>query len=153
MKHDLPDEARVAAWMNPPEFSIRPDAPVDGALAILKREHIRHLLVLDADDALVGVVTDRDLRRPDVGAGELLSIKDMYLLGADMKVRDVMTDDVVTVAPDTSTAEAATLMTERKIDCLPVVREHEVVGILTSTDLLRALVHQMDPVAIEARDA
>ena len=151
--NDLPHEAFVKAWMNPPEFTIRPDAFVAEAFAILKREHIRHLLVVNEDSDLVGVVTDRDLRRPDWNGGEVLSVKDMYKLGDELRVHDVMTAEVKTVLPNASVAEAAKLMTELKIDCLPVVRDGDVVGILTSTDLLSALVHQMDPEVLEARAA
>jgi acetoin utilization protein AcuB len=153
-RSDLPDEALVKAWMNPPEHSVRPDTFVDEAFAILKRERIRHLLVMNEQDELVGVVTDRDLRRPDWTGGDVLSVREMYLLGDELRVHDVMTDDVVTVTPDTLTAEAAALMAERKIDCLPVLDdEGEVVGILTSSDLLAALVYAMDPLAVEAREA
>lgn len=149
--NDLPNESLVKAWMNPPDFTIKPNASVDEAFGILKREHIRHLLVVDDGGDLVGVVTDRDLRRPDWDGGEIMSVKELYKLGDELRVQDVMTDEVQTVKPNTSTAEAARMMAEEKIDCLPVVREGEVVGILTSTDLLAALVYEKDPVAMEAR--
>ena len=153
MRDDLPNEALVVAWMSTPDHSIRPDAFVDEAFAILKKERVRHLLVMNEREELVGVVTDRDLRRPDWKGDELLSVRDMYVLGDELRVYDVMTEDVVTVAPDTATADAARVMAEQKIDCLPVVRDGDVVGILTSTDLLGALVHEMDPIAREAREA
>jgi acetoin utilization protein AcuB len=152
MKEDLPSEMLVKAWMNPPEYSVKSNTLVDEAFATMKRERIRHLLVVDEDE-LVGVVTDRDLRRPDAPDGNVMSVQDMYLLGRDMKVADVMSTAVQTAGPDDLTAHAAKLMVENKINCLPVVRDGEVVGILTSDDLLAALVYSVDPEFVAARDA
>lgn len=149
----LPNEHMVKAWMNPPEHTVKPDTFVDEAFAIMKREHIRHLLVMNEEDELVGVVTDRDLRRPDWTGGDVLSVREMYMLGDELRVYDVMTDKAITVTPETITAEAASLMVSNKINCLPVLDDTKVVGILTSSDLLAALVYDCDPIAIEARQA
>lgn len=146
-------DLQVRAWMNAPEFTVRPEATVEDAFATMRREDIRHLLVVDADDTLVGVVTDRDLRRPDGSTDDLMSVRAMYVMGDDLKVADVMTSDPMVVAPDDLTAQAAKIMVENKFSCLPVVADDEVVGIITTTDLLAALVNEMDPVAIEAREA
>src|SRR5690606_38356298 len=102
----------------------------------------------------VGVVTDRDLRRPNWNGDDLLSVRDMYLLGDELRVFDVMSEDPITVTPDELTATAARIMVENKFDCLPVLDDRgAVVGILTSSDLLGALVYEVDPVALEAREA
>jgi len=139
--------------MNPPDHQADPDATVDEAFAIMKREHIRHLLVMGSDDELVGVVTDRDLRRPSTGRGDVLSVREMYLLGDELRVRDVMSDQVVTVEPDETTCGAAQLMVKNQFNCLPVMRGDRVVGIVTSTDLLAALVRAVDPMFADARAA
>jgi CBS domain-containing protein len=126
---DLPNELCVKAWMNSPDHTIGPDAAADEAFDIMISARVRHLLVVK-DDELVGVVTDRDLPRTDTEG---------------VKVSDVMSDGVVTAAPNDSTAQAARVMVENKFNCLPVVNEDKVVGILTSSDLLAALVYQSDP--------
>lgn len=146
-------DMQVRAWMNAPEFTVRPDATVEEAFAMMRREDVRHLLVVDDDDTLVGVVTDRDLRRPDGGQDDLMSVRAMYVMGEDLKVSDVMSDEPMVVAPDELTANAAKIMVENKFSCLPVVADDEVVGIITTTDLLAALVNEVDPIAIEAREA
>ena len=145
----MESEQLVKTWMNPPEFSISPDTLLDEAFQLLKREGIRHLLVIKDDD-LVGIVTDRDLRRPDWSDGEVMSIKDLYLLGDELRARDVMSDTMIIAHPDDSTAYASHLMVENKINCLPVVAEGKLVGILTSSDLLAALVHCAPPESIRA---
>jgi acetoin utilization protein AcuB len=147
----LPNETRVGAWMNPPDYTIGPDALVEEAFSVMQRANIRHLLVVESDD-LVGVVTDRDLRRPPSEEADVANVSELYRLGDELKVRDVMTEDVLTADPNDHTAGAARIMVENKINCLPVVAEQKVVGILTSTDLLAALVHEVDPEAIAARE-
>ncbi len=148
---DLPSEFLVGAWMNQPEHFVAPDATVDDAFARMRRAGIRHLLVLRGDE-LVGVVTDRDLRRPDWSDGDVMSVSEMYRIGEELTVADVMTAEPTTVAPDALTSVAAKLMVDNKFNCLPVVREDKVVGILTSSDLLAALVHEVDPDFVAARE-
>jgi acetoin utilization protein AcuB len=130
--------------MNTPEHTITADAFADDAFKLMKRAGVRHLLVTKEDD-LVGVVTDRDLRRPDWADGDVMSVRDMYLLGKALRVSDVMTSRPVTISPSDYTANAACIMVDNKFDCLPVVSRGRLVGIITSSDLLAALVHQADP--------
>jgi acetoin utilization protein AcuB len=99
---------------------------------------VRHLPVVDADGALVGIVTDRDLRQvvfaPSIQerlGGSVDALK-------DLTIRDVMTWSVVTARPDMSIREAASVLHERKIGALPVVERGRVVGMLTERDVLRA---------------
>ena len=151
-KSDLPDELRVRAWMSPPEHTIDPDSFVDDAFRVMRRADVRHLLVTKGEE-LAGVVTDRDLRRPDWSDGEVLSARDMYRFGDELRVYDVMTSEVITVQLDDATAFAARLMVENKINCLPVLQGDKVVGIITSSDLLGALVREVDPELMEMREA
>jgi len=147
---ELPDNLLVKAWMNPPEHRVSPADSVEDALAIMRGANVRHLLVTDDDD-LVGVVTDRDLQRPDWKDGRPLALEELYLIGQDFRVRDVMTEEVVTIDVDAPTAQAAQRMVDNKCGCLPVVRDRTLVGILTSSDLLAALVHVVDPDLLDHR--
>ena len=148
---ELPSELTVSAWMNNPEHWVVPEAYVEEAFAIMRRAGIRHLLVMKNDE-LLGVVTDRDLRRPNGVGEELVSVREMYLFGDNLRVADVMTEEPVTIGPDTLTAEAARVMVENKFDCLPVLKGEKVVGIITSSDLLAALVYEVDPDFVAARE-
>ncbi len=108
--------------------ALRPQQPFAQALALLARHRFRHLLVTDANAHLAGVISDRDLLR-------------CMSRGTDLErvtVADVMRQAVVTVQPETLLSEAATQMLSRRINCLPVVENNRVCGILTSTDLLQA---------------
>jgi CBS domain-containing membrane protein len=98
---------------------------------------IRHMPVLDEDDAVIGLVSQRDLFRGALaralGYGEFAQKK---LLGI-MRVKEVMTTELVTVPPETTLVEAAKLMTDRKIGCLVVVEEGKLAGILTESDFVQ----------------
>jgi CBS domain-containing protein len=111
---------------------------------IMHLSRIRHLPVLDDDGAeLVGIVSQRDLFRgalaKALGYGQSAQRKIMDTLVA----KELMTTDVVTTGPDTSLVEAARVLVERKIGCLPVVENGRLVGILTEGDFV-ALVLRND---------
>ncbi len=108
--------------------ALRPQQPFAQALALLAQHRFRHLLVIDADARLAGVISDRDLLRCMSRESDLEGVT----------VADIMWSAVVTVQPDTSLSEAAAQMLGRRINCLPVVENDRVCGILTSTDLLQA---------------
>jgi CBS domain-containing protein len=104
---------------------------------IMNLGRIRHLPVL-ADDGqeLVGIVSQRDLFRGALahalGYGQHAQRK----IFDTLSVKQVMSSDVVTTTPDTPLAEAARILTERKIGCLPVVEGGRLVGIVTETDFV-----------------
>ena len=108
--------------------ALRPQQPFAQALALLAQHRFRHLLVIDADARLAGVISDRDLLRCMSRESDLEGVT----------VADIMWSAVVTVRPATSLSEAAAQMLGRRINCLPVVENDRVCGILTSTDLLQA---------------
>jgi acetoin utilization protein AcuB len=108
------------------------------ALALMHERRIRHLPVL-ADDRLVGIVTDRDLRTLVPAPGTIPEAESRRLL-EERHLAEVMVRDVVTVLQDTPVEEAAKLMHRHRIGALPVVSGERLVGILTASDLLRAFV-------------
>jgi CBS domain-containing membrane protein len=109
---------------------------VAGDLMTLKR--IRHLPVVHGDE-LVGLVSQRDLFL--AGVSSVLqfrrSAEKEWL--AHIKIAEVMSRDVITVAPEADAEEAVTRMLDHKIGCLPVVAGGKLVGLLSETDLLRYL--------------
>ncbi len=98
---------------------------------------IRHMPVIDEDETVIGLVSQRDLFRGALaralGYGEHAQKK---LLGM-MRVKEVMTTELVTVPPTTSLVEAAKLMTDRKIGCLVIIEDEKLAGILTESDFVR----------------
>jgi acetoin utilization protein AcuB len=106
------------------------------ALALCRERRIRHLPVLE-EGRLVGIVSDRDLRSaaPAFGDPERASALEK------IRISDVMARDVVSAHPDDPIEEAANRMRERRIGCLPVVKYGEMVGIVTSSDVMEALIY------------
>jgi acetoin utilization protein AcuB len=136
-------QLHVKAWMSQPRHHVEPTALADEAFRLMHEHHVRHLLVMNGP-RIVGVVTDRDLRQPPA-AQRPRALEDLYVVGRKVAVMNVMTTRLVTVEEDDSTAYAARLMIDNGVGCLPVMRESEVVGILTRTDLMRALAYAVDP--------
>jgi acetoin utilization protein AcuB len=119
---------------------IRPDTPVTEAQALMKREKIHHLPVLDKDEKLVGIVAEKDLLYASPSVATTLSVFEMTSLLAKLKVEKVMSRDVVSVAEDVPLEEAARIMAYRGIGGLPIVRGKTVVGIITESDLFRIFI-------------
>ena len=104
---------------------------------IMRLGRIRHLPVVDDDgQLLVGIVSQRDLFRDALALALGYGRHAQRQLLDTLSVKEVMTSDVLTTHPDTSLVEAARVMTERKIGCLPVVENGRLVGILTEGDFV-----------------
>jgi acetoin utilization protein AcuB len=122
--------------------TISPEASFFEARNLIHEKGIRHLPVVDKNNALVGIVTDRDIREAAPSDATLLSVQELnYLLGK-LKVSSFMTPKakLITITPDTLIEEAVQLMHDNKIGCLPVVEGGKLYGIFTETDALDHLV-------------
>jgi acetoin utilization protein AcuB len=119
---------------------IRPDTPITEAQALMKREKIHHLPVLDKDEKLVGIVAEKDLLYASPSVATTLSVFEMTSLLAKLKVDKVMTREVISVAEDVPLEEAARIMADRGIGGLPIVRGKALVGIITESDLFRIFI-------------
>ena len=109
-------------------WSVGPDVTVYDALALMAEHDVGALPVLQ-DGALVGIVSERDYARKVILQGRA---------SRDTKVREVMTADVVTVAPEATMQVCRRLMTERRIRHLPVVRDGTLMGIVSIRDVVEA---------------
>ena len=112
--------------------SVTPDTRVLSAVERMCENHIGALLVCNVRIAL-GIFSERDLMRRVI-----LARKDP----AQTRVEEVMTTDVVCVAPGTLAREAMAIMTDKRCRHLPVVSQGEVVGILSIGDLVRWMSHE-----------
>jgi CBS domain-containing protein len=103
---------------------------------------IRHLPVVDDDgQTLAGIVSQRDLFRDALAHALGYGRHAQRKILDSILVKEVMTTEVVTTKPETPLVEAATILTERKIGCLPVVEEGRLVGILTEGDFVAMIAH------------
>jgi acetoin utilization protein AcuB len=116
--------------------ALSPQTTAAEALGLCRERRIRHLPVVEGG-RLVGIVSDRDLR----SAAPALGDPDRASALERMSISDVMTRDVVSARPDDPIEVAADRMRERRIGCLPVVEGGELVGIITSSDVMEALVY------------
>jgi acetoin utilization protein AcuB len=113
------------------------------AMDLLKEREIRHLPVLKDGDKLVGIVSERDIKLASPSPATALEIREIYYLLDKVKVKQIMTRRPYTVSSDSPIEEAALIMREKKIGCLPVVDGGKLVGILTETDILDAFIDSM----------
>lgn len=117
-----------------------PDMAVIEAQELMKEKGFRHLPILDDEKRLVGLITMRSLLRAvpsDVSKFSPFVVN--YVL-AKIKARNIMVKDVVTITEDTPFEEAARIMADKKIGCLPVMRGDELIGIISDNDLFNTMV-------------
>ena len=116
--------------------TLSPDETAATALALCRERRIRHLPVLE-EGRIVGIVSDRDLRSSTPALGD----PDRAAALQEVLVEDVMAREVVSVLPDDPIEQAANTMREGKIGCLPVLEGDDLVGIITASDVMDALVY------------
>ncbi len=141
----------AAEIMTQPVKTVKADATIDEAIAIMLEARVSGLPVVDDDGLLVGLVSEGDfLARAEIGTAARKARWIEFLLGPGQnaqryvmshsrRVREVMTHDVVTVQESTSITEIVRLMEKRHIKRVPVVSGGFVVGIVSRANLLRAL--------------
>jgi len=118
----------VGEFMTTELFTMHPEDLVDLAASVMDWEHIRHVPVEDQDGHLVGLVSHRALLR--------LVARGSRGERASVPIRDIMRTDPVTVSPDTPTLEAMQTMREKRVGCLPVLEDGQLVGIVTERDFI-----------------
>ena len=127
-------------------ITVRRETPVLEARDLMAKERIRHLLVTDTSGALLGIITDRDIRLNLPSQATSLSVWEINHLLTKLTVGEVMTQSVITVGPDRPAREGARLMLDHRIGALPVLDGGRLVGIVTETDIVRAFLHMTAPV-------
>ena len=127
----------VGERMSRPVISIHPDMPLQDALRLMHKEHLRRLPVVDKRGKLVGIVSERDLLHASPSDATSLSVWELNYLISKITVDGIMTKKVITITEDTPLEEAARLMADGKVGCMPVMHNDELVGIITETDLFK----------------
>ena len=124
-------------------YTITADTPVPDALRRMRDDHVRRFPVVDRSGKMVGIVAEKDLLYASPSPATALSIYEITYLLSKVTVGDVMNKDVVTVSEDTPVEDAARIMSDRKIGSLPVVRDGQLVGIITETDLFKLFLEML----------
>jgi len=130
----------VKNWMSKNVVTIDANDAMQDAMRVLKEHGIRMLPVMKKGK-LVGIVTDRDLKKASASDATTLEIHELLYLLTKIKVNDIMTRDPIAVPPDYTVEETAQVLQDSKISGAPVVDDDgQVVGIITQTDLFRVLI-------------
>lgn len=128
--------------MTPNPITISPDTKFTDAFRIIRERGIRYLPVVDKKGKLIGIVTQTDLLQASPSSATTLTVFELNYLLAHLEVREVMSSPIM-VLEDAPLEEAARIMVDKKISCLPVMRDSELVGIITETDIFKAFVETL----------
>jgi acetoin utilization protein AcuB len=118
-------------------LTIGAEESVSATHRYMQEQNVRHLPVIDKSGKMVGLVAEEDLLKAEPSMATTLSIWEIHSLLDRLKVKDVMVKDIITTTEDTPIEEAAHLMLDHKIGCLPVLRDDKLVGIITESDMFR----------------
>jgi acetoin utilization protein AcuB len=119
--------------------TITVDTPITDALRTMRQGGVRRLPVLDEAGKLVGIVSEKDLLVASPSPVSSLTVSEVHYLLNHLLVSELMTQDVITIGPDTPVEEAARIMADHKIGGLPVMEDGRLVGIITETDVFTVL--------------
>ena len=119
--------------------TVPPDTSLVKAKDIITAKRIAHLLVVDKKDKLIGIVSDRDLKQSWASPATTLSAHELNYLLKQLSVDMIMVKKIVTIPPDTTIERAAHIMQENRISALPVLQNENLVGIITTTDVMEVL--------------
>jgi acetoin utilization protein AcuB len=137
--------------MSSPVITIDESTPVMEALDLMRQRSIRRTPVVNKNGRMVGIVSDKDLLNAGPSKATSLSIWELNYLLTKVRVKEVMTKNVLTVHEDTPLEEAAFIMSQNKIGGLPVMRGDELVGLITETDLFKIFLELMGARSVGVR--
>jgi acetoin utilization protein AcuB len=130
----------VKNWMTKDPITVDVNDSMQTAAKLLKENNIRGLPVMK-NGKLIGIVTDRDLKRASASDANTLDIHELLFLIEKIKIKEVMTKNPITIPVDSTIEEAAEVLLDNKFSRLPVVyNDGNLVGIITQTDIFRVLV-------------
>ena len=135
---------KVSHYMSPQVLSIPPSMGIREAFFKMKDNSIRHLPIVDKNNNLIGIISDRELRRPN-WVDEAQDISHVYYLDNTMLVSDVMITNVHVIHTYDTLNKAVSLLLGNHIGAAPVLdKTGHLVGMLSAIDLLRALKDSID---------
>jgi acetoin utilization protein AcuB len=130
----------VKRWMSKQVITIDANDSMSDAMDLLKEHDINMLPVMEKG-RLVGIVTDRDLKRASASDATSLDIHELLYLISKIKIKDIMTKNPITVPEDYTIEETAEVLLKHKISGVPVIDHHgDIVGTITQNDIFRIII-------------
>jgi len=130
----------VKNWMSKPAITINAEASMHDAIKLLKNHNIKMLPVMEKGK-LVGIVTDRDIKRASASDATSLEIHELIYLISKIKIQEIMTKNLITVPQDYTVEETAEILLKHNISGVPVIDQYrDVVGTITQNDIFRILI-------------
>ena len=130
----------VKNWMSKNVITVDINDSMQEAVGLLKEDEIKMLPVLKKGN-LVGIITDRDLKRASASDATTLDVHELLFLVSKIKIKEIMTKDPIMIPEDFTIEETAEVLLKNKISGAPVIdNEGKVVGTITQTDLFRVLI-------------
>ncbi len=129
----------VSDWMTKKVYTEDADNYLSDAIAVMKEKNIKHLPIVKGD-RVKGILSDRDIKEYSPSKASALDIYELHYLLAKTKIKDVMRTKVITTSSDTPIEEAAMVMLDKSLGCLPVLDDNCLCGIISDKDIFRALV-------------
>ncbi len=132
-------------------YTLASDADLATLYDLMSTRNVRHVLIVDGEGSLLGIVSHRDLMRSALFTDVELPLSEQRNFLRSIKVSEVMTRDPETVDPEDDLAAAGVTMVENKFGCLPVLEGDKLVGILTESDFVRYVVASQEARAVGRR--
>jgi len=139
----LPDQIPVSTIMTTQLVVLNTTDSLEKAERLFKKHRIRHIPVIESQQRIVGMLSLTDLLRISFADGAYEDEEDIETVVYEMfSLPQVMAKNIKTVAPDTTIKEVAELLANEEFHALPIVDEGDLVGIVTTTDLIKYLLNQ-----------
>jgi acetoin utilization protein AcuB len=130
----------VKNWMSRDVITLDEKESMQTATRLMKENDIRMIPIM-RENKLVGIITDRDLKRASASSATSLEVHELLYLLSKIRIKDIMTKNPITVREDLTVEETAEVLLENKISGVPVVdKDGKVVGTITQTDLFKVLI-------------
>ncbi len=130
----------VKEWMAKDPIIIDENTSIMKATQIMKEHGIRRIPVV-RDSKLIGIISDRDIKEAAPSKATSLDVHELYYLLSEIKVKDIMTPDPITLRENDSVEKAAVIMLENRISGIPVVDDnYHVIGVITQTDVFKVMI-------------
>jgi acetoin utilization protein AcuB len=130
----------VKNWMSEPVITVDVNDSIQHSMSLLKQHKIRILPVMKKGK-LIGIVTDRDLKKASASDANTLDVRELSYIISKIKVKEIMTHSPITVPFDYTIEETAEILLSNKISGVPVVdKNRQVVGVITQSDLFKVII-------------